>query len=218
MKDEDMYSKTIDYLEKFDNQHDFERMDAAILIALGYKKVVPIAPRGGSDDGKDIEYEDENGARGLACVTLQGNKDIETKFRRDFSRRQPGEYNEYMFFCKAHLTASQKFQFTQYCLNELQAMLTLYDIEALSLLLDNDIRLREIRETYLYVSDQEKLQINQEQQRRSALLRKLKTEYIASHPNVSERIIFGTEPLPKEWIERRLEEIGEKWRQDVYLV
>src|SRR5450759_2159512 len=191
MKDGDMYSKTLAYLEKFDNQHDFERMDAAILIALGYKKVVPIAPRGGSDDGKDIEYEGENGARGLACVTLQGDKDIESKLRRDFSKRQPGEYNEYIFFCKAHLTASQKFQFTQYCLNELQAMLTLYDIEALALLLDNDIRLRGIRETYLYMSDQEKQSINQEQQRRSALLKKLKAEYIMSNNYVSNRILIG---------------------------
>jgi hypothetical protein len=62
----------------------------------------------------------------------------------------------------------------------------------------------------------EKQQINQEQQYHRALLRKLKTEYIIFHPNVSERILVGTEPLPKEWVERRLEEMGETWRQDVY--
>ena len=62
----------------------------------------------------------------------------------------------------------------------------------------------------------EKQQSNQEQQRHSALLRKLKTEYIISHPDVSERILVGTEPLPKEWVERRLEEMGETWRQAVY--
>jgi hypothetical protein len=39
-----MYSKTIDHLEKSDNQHDFERMCADILNALGYRDVVLIAP------------------------------------------------------------------------------------------------------------------------------------------------------------------------------
>ena len=36
------------------------------------------------------------------------------------------------------------------------------------------------------------------------------------HPNVSEKILIGTEPLPKKWVEKRLEEMGETWRQDVY--
>lgn len=145
-----MYSDTIAALEKFDNQHDFERMCAAILVALGYNKVITIAPRGGADDGKDIEYETPKGAKGLACVTLQDNKGIDRKFTHDFSQRQPGEYSEYIFFCTAYLTASQKFNFTSYCLNSLQAMLTPYDIEAIALLLDNDIRLREIRGRDLY--------------------------------------------------------------------
>jgi hypothetical protein len=158
-----LYSQTIAVLEKFDNQHDFERMCAAILIALGYKKVVPIAPRGGGDDGKDIEYETESGARGLGCVTLQGDKEIDAKFTRDFSKRHPGDYEEYMFFCKAHLTASQKFKFAQYCMNTLQALFTPYDIEALALLLDNDIRLKEIKEKYLYISNQVKQQREEDQ-------------------------------------------------------
>ena len=62
----------------------------------------------------------------------------------------------------------------------------------------------------------EKQQNTQEQQRHRALLRKLKTEYILSHTDANERILVGTEPLPKEWVERRLEEMGETWRQDVY--
>ncbi len=71
-------------------------------------------------------------------------------------------------------------------------------------------------QVFLVEQPMEKQQNNQEQQRHRGLLRKLKTEYILSHPNVSERILIGTEPLPKEWVERRLEEMGETWRQDVY--
>jgi hypothetical protein len=69
---------------------------------------------------------------------------------------------------------------------------------------------------FLVEQPKEKQQSNQEQQRRSVLLRNLKTEYIMTHPNASERIILGTEPLSKEWIEGRLAEMGETWRQDVY--
>ncbi len=69
---------------------------------------------------------------------------------------------------------------------------------------------------FLVEEPKEKQPINQEQQRHNALLRKLKTEYIISHPNVSEKTLIGTEPLPKEWVERRLEVMGETWRQAVY--
>lgn len=84
-------------LEKFDNQHEFERMCADILNALGYKDVVLIAPRGGSDGGMDITFSTENGGKGLACVTLR--KDIEVKFKQDFSQRTVGEYEKYVLFC-----------------------------------------------------------------------------------------------------------------------
>ena len=124
-----MYSKTIDYLEKFDNQHDFERMSADILNALGYKDVVLIAPRGGSDGGRDITFTTESGGKGLGCVTLR--KDIEMKFKEDFSKRKAGEYEKYILFCTAYLTASQKLQFTVYCFEKLQALFVPYDMEAL---------------------------------------------------------------------------------------
>src|SRR5713226_4793438 len=124
-----MYSKTIDYLEKFDNQHDFERMSADILNALGYKDVVPIAPRGGSDGGRDITFTTESGGKGLACVTLR--KDIEVKFKQDFSLRTAGEYNKYVLFCTTHMTAKQKFDFISFCMNTLQAEFVPTDIEAL---------------------------------------------------------------------------------------
>src|SRR5450755_1056322 len=124
-----MYSKTTDHLEKFDNQHDFERMSADILNALGYKDVVLIAPRGGSDGGRDITFTTENGGKGLACVTLRG--DIERKFEEDFSKRKLGEYEKYILFCTAYLTASQKLKFTKYCVENLQALFVANDIEAL---------------------------------------------------------------------------------------
>lgn len=59
-----MYSHTRAVLEQFDNPHDFERMCTDILNALGYKDVVPIAPRGGSDGGKDITFTTESGYPG----------------------------------------------------------------------------------------------------------------------------------------------------------
>ncbi len=61
---------------------DFERMAADILNALGYREVVLIAPRGGSDSGKDITFTTESGGKGLACVTLRD--DIQRKFEEDF--------------------------------------------------------------------------------------------------------------------------------------
>jgi hypothetical protein len=144
-----MYSQTVAMLEKFDNQHDFERMCADILFALGYRDVELIAPRGGSDRGKDIVFTTESGGKGLACVTLRG--DIEKKFFEDFSKRQPGEFEKYIFFCTAYLTAQQKLKFAQYVVNTLQAELVIQDIEALRSVLDSV--LPSIREQYLGIKD-----------------------------------------------------------------
>jgi len=144
-----MYSKTIDYLEKFDNQHDFERMCTDILNALGYKDVVPIAPRGGSDGGKDITFTTESGGKGLACVTLR--KDIDKKFEEDFSKRKAGEYEKYILFCTAHLSAPLKLKFAKYCIDNLQAEFEPKDIEALRSLLDS--ALKQIRAMYLGIQD-----------------------------------------------------------------
>src|SRR2546423_893371 len=140
-----MYSHTMAVLEQFDNQHDFERMCADILNALGYKDVVLIAPRGGSDRGKDIIFTTVFGESGLACVTLR--KDIETKFDEDFSKRKSGEFDLYILFCTQYLTASQKLKFTQYCLDILQAKFVPKDIETLRSLLDG--RLVSIKEQFL---------------------------------------------------------------------
>lgn len=144
-----MFSQTRTALEQFDNQHDFERMAADILNALGHKDVVLIAPRGGGDGGRDITFTTESGGKGLACVTLRG--DIDRKFDEDFSRRQAGEYEKYIFFCTAYLYASQKLQFTKYCVERLQSLFIPYDIEALRSLLDSSLKL--IREKYLGIQD-----------------------------------------------------------------
>ena len=200
-----MYSKTVAYLEKFDNQHEFERMCADILNSLGYKDVVLIAPRGGSDGGRDITFTTESGGKGLACVTLR--KDIEVKFKQDFSQRNAGEYEKYFLFCTAHLTAKQKLDCISFCAGTLQAELIPTDIEALRSLLDS--ALTQIRDSYLYLSDKEK-------QRRSVLLGKLRRLWMLSNDGISPGMIAGTEPLPKEWVEIQLVAMGETWRQDTY--
>lgn len=145
-----MYSQTKAALKEFDNQHDFERMCADILIALGYRDVVLIAPQGGSDGGMDITFTTETGGKGLACVTLR--KDIEDKFKEDFKQRQAGEFEKYYFFCNSYLTASQKLKFATYCLNTLRAEIIPQDIEALRGLLDS--ALTSIRAHYLHIKDE----------------------------------------------------------------
>jgi hypothetical protein len=144
-----MYSQTSAMLEKFDNQHEFERMCADILIALGYEDVVPMAPRGGSDEGKDITFRNQRGERGLACVTLR--KDITVKFKEDFLQRSAGEFDIYILFCTQYLTHKQKVEFARICLETLQAEFVPKDIEALRSLLDSS--LTAIRENYLGIKD-----------------------------------------------------------------
>ena len=144
-----MFSQTRTALEQFDNQHDFERMSADILNALGFKEVVLIAPRGGSDGGRDVTFTTESGGKGLACVTLR--KDIDVKFQQDFSQRSADEYDKYFLFCTAHLSAKQKLDFITYCANTLQAEFVPIDIEALRSLLDS--ALKPIRESYLRIQD-----------------------------------------------------------------
>ncbi len=58
--------------------------------------------------------------------------------------------------------------------------------------------------------------IEQEKARRADLLAKLRQEYILSHNGISPQTMAGTQPLPKSWVEARLNELGEKWRQEEY--
>src|SRR5262245_52507870 len=133
--EEQMFSLTHKALEDFDNQHDFERMCAAILNAQGYRDVVLMAPRGGSDGGRDITFTTPIGEKGLACVTLR--KDINQKFDEDFSQRSAGEYAKYVLFCNVYLTVQQKGKFVVYCKDNLIAGFVPQDIEALRAILDS---------------------------------------------------------------------------------
>ena len=83
-----MFSQTRRALEDFDNQHDFERMAADILNSLGYLNVEPMAPAGGPDGGRDIQFRDGD-ARGIAFVTL--DKDISKKFKFDLSKQEDAD-------------------------------------------------------------------------------------------------------------------------------
>lgn len=150
-----MLSLTQKALEEFDNQHDFERMCADILNALGYKDVTPIAPRGGSDGGRDITFTTEDGNKGLACVTLR--QESEAKFTEDFSQRKKGDFQKYYFFTNRYLTASQKLKFAKYCIDNLNAEFQSQDREALRSLLDS--ALTAIRKRYLQIDDDNSAQI-----------------------------------------------------------
>lgn len=150
-----MLSLTQKALEEFDNQHEFERMCADILNALGYKDVVPIAPRGGSDGSRDITFTTESGGKGLACATLR--KDSETKFKKDFSQRKAGEYEKYYFFTNRYLTSAQKLKFAKFCIDKLNAEFVTQDREALRSLLDNT--LQAIRKRYLNIDDDNSAQV-----------------------------------------------------------
>jgi uncharacterized protein YjbI with pentapeptide repeats len=169
-----LFSLTRTALEQFDNQHDFERMAADILNALGYKDVVPIAPRGGGDGGRDITFTAKHGVKGLACVTLR--QDIDKKFKQDFSQRSASEFKNYALFCTAYLSAKQKSDFITYCANILRAELILYDIEALRSLLDTpfpDIKGRLLHINSNSISERERTTILQVYlDRISELLRK----------------------------------------------
>lgn len=110
-----MYSPTIEALEKFDDQHDFERMSVDVLNAEGYRDVTPIAPRGGSDEGKDITFTTRDGRKGLGCATIGYKDDIGRKFYADISQRKPGEYQVYIFFCTAYISAPKKRNLDSMC-------------------------------------------------------------------------------------------------------
>jgi hypothetical protein len=53
---------------------------------------------------------------------------------------------------------------------------------------------------------------NQEQARRDGIIEALVREYVNSRGDVSSQIRAGTELPPKDWLNRRLEELGEPWR------
>jgi|GEM_PF-5603278 hypothetical protein len=48
--------------------------------------------------------------------------------------------------------------------------------------------------------------------RRRQLLERLRGEYILSHDNISAAMMAGTEELPADWVNKRLQELGEQWK------
>lgn len=187
-----MLSLTKKALEEFDNQHDFERMCADILNALGYKNVVPIAPRGGGDGGRDITFTTETEGKGLACVTLR--RDSDKKFNEDFGQRNKGEFEKYFFFTNQYLTADQKKRYIRHCLDALDAELIPYDIEALRSLLDSGFK--SIRKRYLHIDDDKSEEI------RKHISNWLKYPATLSSANYQERASIAefklTQPVHRE--------------------
>jgi len=193
-----LFSPTVAILEKFDNEHEFERMCADILIALGYEDIVPVAPRGGSDGGMDITFKNQRGEKGLACVTLR--KDIMVKFKEDFSQRTAGESNVYILFCTKYLTHKQKLEFAKYCLNTLQAEFVPKDIEALRSLLDSS--LKSIRESYLGIKDDSKGVTEEALEKlRDELVRRSKAETLLQRADASAANLIEKNKLVNEAVD-----------------
>ena len=146
-----MLNITHQALEKFDNQHDFERMTSDILNRLGYADVTPIAPKGGSDGGKDVTFSNYDHEPALACVSLR--KDAKSKILSDLKKRKTNDYREYTFFTNQYLTSDEKIEIAKYCIEHLNAQFVPRDIEALRSLLDT--QMQDIREQYLGIENKE---------------------------------------------------------------
>ncbi len=142
-----MLSNTRRALEDFDNSHDFERMCADILNALGYTSVEPTAPGGGGDGGQDIRFC-EGDVDGTALVTL--NKKIVEKFRRDLAKQPAKKDGLLALFCVVDVSPSHKFNFSQEAIAK-GYRLDVFDIERLRSLLDGSFTV--IRRRYLHIDD-----------------------------------------------------------------
>ena len=55
-------------------------------------------------------------------------------------------------------------------------------------------------------------QNEQERGRRETIYARLREEYMLSHDVLSPALIADLEAIPPEWINKRLEKLGEKWR------
>lgn len=142
-----MLSQTRRALEDFDNQHDFERMAADVLNALGYSNVEPMAPGGGADSGQDIRFM-EGDAPGVAFVTL--NKQIRTKFKRDLAKQDDGE-GVIALFCKVGVSPAMKLDFAKEAIAK-GYRIEVFDLERLRSLFDSS--LKDVRRRYLHIDDE----------------------------------------------------------------
>ncbi len=137
-------------LEEFDNQHDFERMCADILNALGCQKVEPIAPTGGPDGGKDIVFYDGD-IKCAVFVTLR--KDIGKKFDEDLQKFKIRDgFDKIVLFSNQNITRKQKEDFFRLTNSKGIHFLEIYDLEKLRSLLDAS--LKSIRKKYLHIDDE----------------------------------------------------------------
>ena len=141
-----MLNHTRRALEDFDNQHEFERMAADVLNALGYLDVEPMAPAGGADGGRDVKFR-ECESLGIAFVTL--DKRIREKFKRDLAEQQRGEGRRALF-CNVDVSPSMKITFAKDAI-DLGYTLEVFDLERLRSLLDSS--LKDIRRRYLSIDD-----------------------------------------------------------------
>ncbi len=142
-----MFNQTKQALKDFDNPHDFERMAADILNALGYEDVEPQAPMGGSDGGCDIKFWEGN-TNGVAFVTLE--KSIKTKFKTDLSKQDSAQ-GIIGLFCNVVVTHNMRLEFSKDAIDKGYALMV-FDLERLRSLLDNS--LKEIRRRYLHIDDE----------------------------------------------------------------
>lgn len=150
-----MMNNTRRALEDFDNQHEFERLAADILNSLGYSSVEPMAPRGGSDGGRDIKFQ-ESATPGVALVTL--DKKVRDKFKRDLAK-QPDSEGVIAFFCNVDVSPSQKLDFARDAIAK-GYRLEVFDLERLRSLLDTS--LRDVRRHYLGIDDEAAARIRSE--------------------------------------------------------
>lgn len=149
-----MLSLTRQALVEFDNQHEFERLAADVLNALGYEGVEPMAPRGGADGGRDIKFR-EGDAVGVALVTL--DKDIRKKFAADLAK-QSGQ-GLICLFCNVDVSPPLKLQFARDALAK-GYRLEVMDLERIRSLVDTS--LKDIRRRYLGIDDAASLALRQE--------------------------------------------------------
>ena len=141
-----MHNLTRRSLQDFDNQHEFERLAADVLNALGFRDVEPIAPRGGADGGKDIKFRDGE-LEGIAFVTL--DKGIQGKFALDLGKLAAGE-GKIALFCNVDVTPKTRLQFAKDALAK-GFVVDIYDLERLRSLFDST--LTELRRRYLGIDD-----------------------------------------------------------------
>ena len=142
-----MASQTRRSLEDFDNQHDFERMAADVLNALGYSDVEPMAPAGGADGGRDIIFREAD-TPGIAFVTLE--KTIRDKFKRDLAKQSNTE-GLIALFCNVDVSPSMKLTFAREAVAK-GYRVDVFDLERLRSLLDSS--LKDVRRRYLKIDDE----------------------------------------------------------------